>query len=142
MEVMGDYATVFSQERGINSNTISNVGNNGYYNNNSIGSSTGSSRSSSSKNGGTSINNNSLNNNSINNNSLNNNNNNNNNNNGFSISSASVYKGSTASLHYRVKAAVRPEVYNIVSDVFNDSFPDWNELPSGLGLGKYLHTIL
>ena len=129
---MGDYATVFSQERGINSNTISNVGNNGYYNNNSIGSSTGSSRSSSSKNGGNSINNN----------SLNNNNNNNNNNNGFSISSASVYKGSTASLHYRVKAAVRPEVYNIVSDVFNDSFPDWNELPSGLGLGKYLHTIL
>ena len=63
MEVMGDYATVFSQERGINSNTISNVGNNGYYNNNSIGSSTGSSRSSSSKNGGNSLNNNNNNNN-------------------------------------------------------------------------------
>ena len=104
MDVMGDYATVFTQDRGFN-NTLNK-------------------------------------NNNLQNNSNSNNNRNiiNNDNSGGSntISSSSVYQGNMKSLHYRVKASVRPEVYNIVSDVFNSSFPDWNELPSGLGLGQYL----
>jgi tubulin polyglutamylase TTLL5 len=39
-------------------------------------------------------------------------------------------------LHYRVKSS-RPEVYNIVTDVLNNSvaLKHWVELPSGLGLG-------
>ena len=105
MDVMGDYATVFTQDRGFN-NTL-NKNNNVH--NNSIA------------NGCKSI--------IIDDNSGNSNAN----------SSSSVYQGNMKSLHYRVKASVRPEVYNIVSDVFNCSFPDWNELPSGLGLGQYLH---
>jgi hypothetical protein len=46
-------------------------------------------------------------------------------------SSSSVYSGGIRALHYRVKASIRPEVYNIVTDVFNSSLPMWNELPSG-----------
>ena len=46
-----------------------------------------------------------------------------------------VYSGGTRALHYRVKSS-RPEVYNIVTDVFNrDLRGKWEELPSGLGLG-------
>jgi tubulin polyglutamylase TTLL5 len=47
-----------------------------------------------------------------------------------------VYAGGTRTLHYRVKSS-RPEVYNIVTDVFNNqlSAPKWEELPAGLGLG-------
>jgi len=57
-----------------------------------------------------------------------------------------VYDGNASSLHYRVKSS-RPEVYNIVTDVFNNSKVlqakdghggrggRWMELPQGLGLG-------
>ena len=49
--------------------------------------------------------------------------------------SASVYNGGTKALHYRVKSS-RPEVYDIVTDVFRESFKStWEELPAGLGLG-------
>jgi hypothetical protein len=48
---------------------------------------------------------------------------------------AAIYKGGTRALHFRVKSA-RPEVYNIVTDVFNGDLKDqWEELPQGLGLG-------
>jgi hypothetical protein len=75
MEVMGDYATVFSQDRGLP--TDDGVGA------------------------------------------------------AALTSSSSVYSGGIRALHYRVKASIRPEVYNIVTDVFNSSLPMWNELPSG-----------
>jgi tubulin polyglutamylase TTLL5 len=45
-----------------------------------------------------------------------------------------VYKGGTKALHYRVKSS-RGEVCNIVNDVFNGMLPEWEELPSGFGLG-------
>jgi len=45
-----------------------------------------------------------------------------------------VYSGGTKALHYRVKSS-RPEVANIVTDVFNNILHDWTELPQGLGLG-------
>ena len=45
-----------------------------------------------------------------------------------------MYKGGTRSLHFRVKSA-RSEVNNIVTDVFNNFLQQWEELPSGLGLG-------
>lgn len=93
MEVMGDYATVFSKDRGLNLESSKDRGSNLESSNPA---------------------------------------------NENSNSSASVYQGNTRSLHYRVKASVRPEVYNIVSDVFNSSLPEWNELPSGLGLGTYI----
>jgi hypothetical protein len=48
--------------------------------------------------------------------------------------SSSVYNGGTRALHYRVKST-RPEVYNIVTDVFNKYLSHWEELPAGLGLG-------
>lgn len=49
--------------------------------------------------------------------------------------SASVYRGGTRSLHYRVKSS-RPEVSNIVADVFaNHLHNEWEPLPAGLGLG-------
>lgn len=79
MEVMGDYATVFSQDRGLP--TDEGIGT------------------------------------------------------AAVTSSSAVYSGGIRALHYRVKASIRPEVYNIVTDVFNESLPMWNELPSGLGLG-------
>jgi len=74
MEVMGDYATVFSQDRGLDADG------NGHR------------------------------------------------------ASAAVYDGGSRTLHYRVKSS-RPEVYNIVTDVFSGSLKSWHELPSGLGLG-------
>ena len=45
-----------------------------------------------------------------------------------------VYDGGTRALHFRVKSS-RPEVYNIVTDVFQNYMKDWSELPTGLGLG-------
>lgn len=45
-----------------------------------------------------------------------------------------VYKGGSRSLHYRVKSS-RSEVFNIITDVFNNYLPSWEALPSGLGLG-------
>ena len=47
---------------------------------------------------------------------------------------AAVYQGGSRSLHFRVNS-VRPEVYNIVADVFHNQLPGWEELPTGLGLG-------
>lgn len=46
-----------------------------------------------------------------------------------------IYSGGPQSLHYRVKSP-RPEVVNIITDVFRQSYASkWEELPSGLGLG-------
>lgn len=75
LEVMSDYATVFSQERGVKGN-MESVDN----------------------------------------------------------GSSLVYKGGTRALHYKIKSS-RPEVVNIVSDVFNNILHGWEQLPSGLGLG-------
>jgi tubulin polyglutamylase TTLL5 len=45
-----------------------------------------------------------------------------------------VYRGGTRALHFRVKSQ-RPEVTNIVTDVFAQFLTQWEALPSGLGLG-------
>lgn len=45
-----------------------------------------------------------------------------------------MYKGGTKALHYRMKST-RVEVCNLITDVFGLEFNDWEELPSGLGLG-------
>jgi tubulin polyglutamylase TTLL5 len=45
-----------------------------------------------------------------------------------------VYTGGTSALHYRVKSS-RAEVCVLITDVFGQSLPSWEELPSGLGLG-------
>ena len=37
-------------------------------------------------------------------------------------------------MHFRVKSS-RGEVCNIINDVFQDMLPEWEELPSGFGLG-------
>jgi hypothetical protein len=50
------------------------------------------------------------------------------------MGSTSIYAGTTRALHYRVKS-VRPEVCSIVEDVFQSELKQWEELPSGLGLG-------
>jgi hypothetical protein len=46
-----------------------------------------------------------------------------------------VYLGGSRVLHYRVTSTSRPEVQNIVSDVFLNHLQEWEELPQGLGLG-------
>lgn len=45
-----------------------------------------------------------------------------------------MYAGGSRALHYRIKSS-RPEVCNIMSDVFNNILCDWVELPQDLGLG-------
>ena len=47
---------------------------------------------------------------------------------------AAVYAGGSAALHFRVKSS-RPEVNNIIKDVFGNVLKGWEELPTGLGLG-------
>jgi hypothetical protein len=47
---------------------------------------------------------------------------------------SAVYSGGSAALHYRVKSS-RPEVNNIIKDVFGNVVKGWEELPTGLGLG-------
>lgn len=47
---------------------------------------------------------------------------------------SAVYGGGSAALHYRVKSS-RPEVNNIIKDVFGNIMKGWEELPTGLGLG-------
>ena len=47
-----------------------------------------------------------------------------------------VYAGKASTLHYRVKSS-RPEVYNLVVDVFAGHLPQWVELPSGFGLAGW-----
>lgn len=47
---------------------------------------------------------------------------------------SAVYSGGSAALHYRVNSS-RPEVTNIIKDVFGNVLKGWEELPTGLGLG-------
>ena len=51
-----------------------------------------------------------------------------------------MYSGGTKALHYRVKSS-RPEVANIVTDVFNNLMDGWEELPQGLGLGTSWNVL-
>jgi hypothetical protein len=47
---------------------------------------------------------------------------------------SAVYAGGSAALHFRVNSS-RPEVTNIIKDVFGNVVKGWEELPTGLGLG-------
>ena len=47
-----------------------------------------------------------------------------------SSASSQIYKGGSQALHYRIKSS-RKEVVDIVSDVFQSSLSQWEELPSG-----------